>query len=117
MVNTLLQRFSYLLTDDEWREELDPEHVLLFGRMATFLREIASETDRESRRDQNGADASGSDDSSGRAGTHFLSKYAAYPDSDPEDGRRGNAGYPEDSQSELEGAFPADSDKVLPGVL
>lgn len=52
MVNTLLQRFSYLLTDDEWREELDPEHVLLFGRMATFLREIASETDRESRRHQ-----------------------------------------------------------------
>lgn len=67
--------------------------------------------------DQNGADASGSDDSSGRAGTHFLSKYAAYPDSDPEDGRRGNAGYPEDSQSELEGAFPAGSDKVLPGIL
>ena len=52
MVNTLLQRFSYLLTDDEWREELDPEHVLLFGRMVTFLREIASETDRESRRHQ-----------------------------------------------------------------
>ena len=52
MVNTLLQRFSYRLTDDEWREELDPEHVLLFGRMATFLREIASETDRESRRHQ-----------------------------------------------------------------
>lgn len=45
MVNTLLQRFSYLITDEEWRSEMDEEGILLLGRIATFLRETAERLD------------------------------------------------------------------------
>ena len=48
MVNTLIQRFSYLITDDEWRNELDEEGILLLGRIATFLKETAMELDAPS---------------------------------------------------------------------
>ena len=45
MINTLLQRFSYLITDEEWRNEMDEEGILLLGRIATFLRETAERLD------------------------------------------------------------------------
>lgn len=45
MVNTLLQRFSYLITDEEWRNEMDEEGILLLGRIATFLRETTERLD------------------------------------------------------------------------
>lgn len=43
MMNTLLQRFSYLITDEEWRKELDGEEILLLGRIATFLKETSAD--------------------------------------------------------------------------
>lgn len=52
MVETLLQRFSYLITDDEWRGELDEESILLLGRLATFLRETAMDLDAPSYKKQ-----------------------------------------------------------------
>lgn len=43
MVETLIQRFSYLIADDEWRGEMDEEGILLLARLATFLKETAME--------------------------------------------------------------------------
>lgn len=48
MVETLIQRFSYLIADDEWRGELDEEGILLLARLATFLKETAMELDASS---------------------------------------------------------------------
>ena len=45
MAETLIQRFSYLITDDEWRGEMDEEGILLLGRLATFLKELTMEKD------------------------------------------------------------------------
>lgn len=41
MVATLIQRFSYLITDYEWNVELDSEHIATLERLSVFLKETA----------------------------------------------------------------------------
>lgn len=41
MVGTLIQRFSYLITDFEWQDQLDLEHILILRRISSFLRETS----------------------------------------------------------------------------
>ena len=42
MVSTLAQRFSYLITDHEWRAELDEKRIALLRRLAAFVREVSN---------------------------------------------------------------------------
>src|SRR5699024_7958500 len=41
MVATLVQRFSYLITDYEWNVKLDSEHIDTLQYLSTFLKETA----------------------------------------------------------------------------
>ena len=41
MVSTLVQRFSYMVADHEWREELDPPRIEALNELAGFLRQAA----------------------------------------------------------------------------
>lgn len=41
MVSTLAQRFSYLITDHEWRAELDGPRIRMLRQLAGFVREVA----------------------------------------------------------------------------
>ncbi|WP_125116039.1 FUSC family protein [Agathobaculum sp. Marseille-P7918] len=42
MVSTLAQRFSYLITDHEWRTELDEARVRMLRQLAAFLRDVSA---------------------------------------------------------------------------
>ena len=41
MMSTLLQRFSYMLSDHDWRSELDTAHVLELRRLSSYLSDAA----------------------------------------------------------------------------
>ncbi|CVI70974.1 Inner membrane protein YccS [Clostridiales bacterium CHKCI001] len=45
MVATLLQRFSYLITDYEWNVELDSEHIATLKHLSTFLKDATIQLD------------------------------------------------------------------------
>lgn len=52
MVGTLIQRFSYLITDFKWQDQLDLEHILVIKRISSFLRETSVLIDSPSLKDQ-----------------------------------------------------------------
>lgn len=43
MFSTLIQRFSYLIADDDWREDLGEDQILLLERLSDFLKTISEE--------------------------------------------------------------------------
>ena len=43
MISTLIQRFSYMLADHEWRKELDPSQIETLERVGAYLRELAGQ--------------------------------------------------------------------------
>lgn len=45
MMGALIQRFSYMITDEEWREGIDSKQILLLARLSAFLRETAKRLD------------------------------------------------------------------------
>ena len=45
MFSSLIQRFSYLIADDDWREELDEPQIRLLEQLSDFLKSIAEELD------------------------------------------------------------------------
>ena len=45
MFSSLIQRFSYLIADDDWREELDEPQIRLLEQLSDFLESIAKELD------------------------------------------------------------------------
>lgn len=52
MVGTLIQRFSYLITDFEWQDQLDLEHILILKRISSFLRETSFQLESTSQDEQ-----------------------------------------------------------------
>lgn len=42
MVSALIQRFSYLVSDQEWRKEMDQRHVVVLTQISLFLKETAA---------------------------------------------------------------------------
>lgn len=43
MISTLIQRFSYLIADHDWRDELDEDHIKVLNQVALFLKETSSD--------------------------------------------------------------------------
>lgn len=43
MFSSLIQRFSYLIADDDWRDELGEDQVLLLEKLSDFLKNISEE--------------------------------------------------------------------------
>lgn len=52
MVGTLIQRFSYLITDFKWQDQLDLEHILVIKKISAFLKETSVLIDSPSLKDQ-----------------------------------------------------------------
>lgn len=42
MVAALIQRFSYLVSDQEWRKEMDHRHIVVLHQISVFLKETAA---------------------------------------------------------------------------
>lgn len=52
MMSTLIQRFSYLVSDQEWQKEMDRRHVKLLSQISIFLKETAADRGIAARKQQ-----------------------------------------------------------------
>lgn len=53
MLSALIQRFSYLTADQEWRKELEEEHILTMKKISEFLKEVVTKKDSEQQLEEN----------------------------------------------------------------
>ena len=119
MVETLLQRFSYLITDDEWRGELDEESICLLGRLADILRETAMDLDAPSYKKQIRIAEMHLEHMlvpEGRIRI-FKPEHAAYADPDLKDPQREDNVACTPASGQLAGDLAAGADEIFPGIL